>query len=147
MTEAHQIVCPSCAGINRLRTDRDPLAAKCGTCGSLLFSGHPIEVNGARFSRQIEKSTVPVVVDVWAPWCGPCRSMAPAFEAAAKRLEPKVRFLKLNSDDEQETAGRLSIRGIPTMLLYRNGREVARVSGAMGERQIVDWLTSSLAAH
>jgi thioredoxin 2 len=96
------------------------------------------------FEKQVARSQVPVVVDVWAPWCGPCRMMAPAFEQAAKELEPKVRFLKLNSDEEQQAAGRLGIRGIPTMILYAGGREVARQSGAMSAGQITGWIRQHL---
>jgi thioredoxin 2 len=94
--------------------------------------------------KQVARSSVPVVVDVWAPWCGPCRMMAPAFEQAAKELEPKVRFLKLNSDEEQQAAGQLGIRGIPTMILYAGGREVARQSGAMSAGQITGWIRQHL---
>ena len=100
----------------------------------------PANANGAMFEKQIARSSVPVVVDVWAPWCGPCRMMAPAFEKAAQELEPEIRFLKLNSDEEQAAAGRLGIRGIPTLLLYRDGKEVARQSGAMSAGQITAWV-------
>jgi thioredoxin 2 len=96
------------------------------------------------FDRQIAKGTLPVVVDVWAPWCGPCRAMAPEYEKAAAATEPRVRFLKLNSDNEQAVAGRLGIRGIPTMLLYRDGKEIARVSGARSARDITSWLETAL---
>lgn len=137
-------VCTSCGAVNRLPADRDGLAAKCGSCGLPLFSGQPADVAGAIFERQVNKSTVPVVVDVWAPWCGPCRAMAPEFEKAAASIEPHARFIKLNSDIEQAIAGRLGIRGIPTMLLFRDGREIARVSGAMSASQIGGWVGQQL---
>ncbi|MDE0923428.1 thioredoxin TrxC [Aurantimonas coralicida] len=133
------VVCARCGGINRVAPDRPALAAKCGKCSTKLFAGHPEDVDAAVFERQVSRSTIPVLVDVWAPWCGPCLSMAPAYEAAAKELEPHVRLIKLNSDAEQAVASRLSIRGIPTMILFAKGREVARTSGAMGTGQIVQW--------
>jgi len=137
-------VCTACGSINRLPEDKHAAEAKCGSCGQLLFSGHPADVTGDMFDRQIAKGTLPVVVDVWAPWCGPCRAMAPEYEKAAAATEPRVRFLKLNSDNEQAVAGRLGIRGIPTMLLYRDGKEIARVSGARSARDITSWLDTAL---
>lgn len=145
MPNSRQIVCPQCMAINRIPDDRPAQAAKCGKCGSALFVGKPVEADAAMFERQTGRSEVPVLVDVWAPWCGPCRMMAPEFEAAAGMLEPGMRLIKLNSDNEQAVAGRLGIRGIPTMLLYRGGAELARISGAMTSRQIVDWAREQLA--
>ena len=140
------VVCAQCGGINRVAPDRPALAAKCGKCKSKLFAGHPEDVDAAIFERQVSRSTIPVLVDVWAPWCGPCLSMAPAYAAATAELEPHVRLIKLNSDAEQAAASRLSIRGIPTMILFAKGREVARTSGAMGTRQIVQWVRDHLPA-
>lgn len=145
MPNSRQIVCPQCMAINRIPDNRPAQAAKCGKCGSALFTGKPVEADAAMFERQTGRSEVPVLVDVWAPWCGPCRMMAPEFETAAEMLEPGMRLIKLNSDSEQAVAGRLGIRGIPTMLLYRGGSEVARISGAMTSRQIVDWAREQLA--
>ena len=144
MSDAVQIVCPSCGAVNRVKADKPTEKAKCGVCHAPLFTGHPVEAKGTMFDKQIARSSVPVVVDVWAPWCGPCRMMAPAFEQATRDLEPRVRFLKLNSDDEQAVAGRLGIRGIPTLLLYRGGREIARQSGAMTAGQITGWINQNL---
>jgi thioredoxin 2 len=137
-------VCGKCGGVNRLPSTRPAEAGKCGSCGSKLFSGRPEDVDSTIFDQHVARSTLPVLVDVWAPWCGPCRMMAPAYEAAAGELEPDVQLIKLNSDVEQEVAARLGIRGIPTMLLFRNGQEVARTSGAMTTGQIVAWVRDRL---
>ncbi|QKV18687.1 thioredoxin TrxC [Oricola thermophila] len=144
MSDTIQIVCPSCAAVNRLPAERPAEKARCGSCKAPLFAGHPADASGAMLDKQVARSSVPVVVDVWAPWCGPCRMMAPAFEQAAKELEPQVRFLKLNSDEEQQAAARLGIRGIPTMILYSGGREIARQSGAMMAPQITAWIRQHL---
>ena len=138
------VVCSKCGGANRLPSARDPAAAKCGKCGEKLFSAHPHDVDGATFDRHVARTTLPVLVDVWAPWCGPCRAMAPAYEAAAKQLEPEMVLLKLNSDNEQAIASRLGIRGIPTMILFHGGKEVARTSGAMSAGQIVGWVRGQM---
>jgi thioredoxin 2 len=139
-------VCGKCGSANRLPAARSPEGAKCGSCGSRLFSGRPEDVDSSIFDRHVSRSTLPVLVDVWAPWCGPCRMMAPAYEAAAGELEPKVQLIKLNSDVEQQVAARLGIRSIPTMLLFLGGREVGRTSGAMTTRQIVGWVRDRLQA-
>ena len=141
------IVCTHCNAVNRVTGGRNALEAKCGKCGEELFSGEPADLGGQALERQIARSDVPVLVDVWAPWCGPCRMMAPEFEKAAQALEPRVRFAKLNSDDNQDLAGRLGIRGIPTMILYAGGKEKARTSGAMPASQIMQWITGNLDAR
>lgn len=140
-----QIVCTACGATNRLPPQRDAREARCGKCRAALFSAHPADVDGAMFRRQIDRNSIPVLVDVWAPWCGPCRMMAPAYEAAAARLEPGMRLLKLDSEAHPAIAARLGIRGIPTLLLYRGGRELARQSGAMTAPQIIDWARTHLA--
>lgn len=144
MAQENLVVCSKCGGVNRLPPSRNAGDAKCGKCGTKLFSGHPEDVDAQTFDRQVKRSSLPVVVDIWAPWCGPCKMMAPAYEAAANELEPHVRLIKLNSDNEQAIASRLGIRGIPTMILFHGGRELARTSGAMTAGQIVRWVRDHL---
>jgi thioredoxin 2 len=143
MTE-NFVVCSKCGVINRLPPSRPAIGAKCGKCGAKVFVGYPEDVAAEIFDRQIARSTTPVLVDVWAPWCGPCLMMAPPYEAAARELEPQVRLIKLNSDAEQAVASRLGIRSIRTMILFLEGREVARMSGAMSATQIVRWVRDRL---
>ena len=139
-----QAACPACGTGNRIG-DGDPLAAKCGRCGEKLFSGAPIDVDDAAFSAHLKLSSMPVLVDVWAQWCGPCRMMAPAFADAAQRFGPNVRFLKLNADQTRAPA-QLGVRGIPALILFHNGREAARHAGLMSAAQLNAWLSDALAA-
>ena len=145
MTEAHQVVCGHCGRINRLPAGREPAGAHCGACHQPVFTGHPVDVDEEGFARHVAHSDIPVLVDVWAPWCGPCRAMAPMFERAAQQLEPNVRLLKLNSDKAPGLSSRLGISGIPTLLLMRGGREIARHAGAMDARTIVTWTEAGVA--
>lgn len=140
-----QLVCVACGAGNRLPQDRDPLSAKCGQCKAVLFTGAPTAVTGADLARHRRLTKgVALLLDVWAPWCGPCRTMAPSFEAAARQLEPAVRLLKLDSEAEQAAAGALNISSIPTLILFRDGQVVARQAGAMGASQIIDWTRRAL---
>ena len=145
MTDSKHIVCPHCGAINRVPGDRSATAANCGTCKSKLFAAAPLAVDAASFDRHTGKNDIPVLVDVWAPWCGPCRSMAPQFERAAELLEPDVRLLKLNSDQQPAISARYNIRSIPTMLLFKGGKLKAQTSGAMDATSIAAWARSNLA--
>ncbi|MES9958307.1 MAG: thioredoxin TrxC [Sedimenticola sp.] len=144
MSESMHIVCPHCDGINRVPQDRLDAGPKCGKCSTPLFSGQPLALGEQRFARHVQKGDLPVLVDFWAPWCGPCKMMAPAFEEAARRLEPNLRLVKVNTEENQAIAAQMGIRSIPTLALFRQGREVARVSGAMDAGGLVSWVRQNL---
>ena len=139
MRDAEHIVCPKCAKTNRVAAHRLLEGPKCGACGAALFSGHPMTVDEAGFTRHMSANTIPVLTDVWAPWCGPCRMMGPMFERAAEHLEPHARLLKLNLDEAPQIARRFGIQSVPTLLLTGGGHLIAQTAGAMDSRAIVDW--------
>jgi thioredoxin 2 len=142
MDQPLMIVCPHCTAVNRVPSGKLGEGPTCGKCKHALFSGHPAELDEAGFAAHTGRSDIPVVVDFWAPWCGPCRMMAPAFAQAARQLEPRYRLAKLNTEEVQAVAARLGIRSIPTLAIFRNGQEVARQSGAMDAGNLVRWITA-----
>lgn len=145
MAATRNIVCPSCAATNRIPIDKPATAARCGACHKPLFGGHPAAANAVQFAKHRQANDIAVLVDVWAPWCGPCRVMAPMFEQAAAELEPDVRLIKVNADEEPSVASELGVSGIPALLLLRGGHVIARTAGALDTRRIVAWTRSHLA--
>jgi len=142
MSESEHIVCPACRKINRVAAGRMVEGPKCGSCGEALFSGQPITVDETGFARHMTANTIPVLTDVWAPWCGPCRTMGPMFERAAEMLEPRARLLKLNLDEAPQVARRFGIQSVPTLLLTGHGQLIAQTAGAMDSRAIIAWAQS-----
>ncbi len=138
------IVCPACSAVNRVPPERSATAAKCGKCHAPLFDGHPVALGAGSFEKHLSRNSIPVVVDFWADWCGPCKMMAPEFQKAAQALEPEVRFAKLDTEAAPDQAARHGIRSIPTMILFQDGREIARQSGAMPAGHIVQWVREAM---
>jgi thioredoxin 2 len=144
--EALLIPCPHCSTTNRVPKAKLGQGGKCGKCKNLLFAGAPINLDGARFDAHAD-SDLPLLVDFWASWCGPCKAMAPHFEAAAKEFEPRLRLAKVNTDAEPELAARFQIQGIPTLVFLNKGREITRMSGALLGTQLRQWISQQLAAQ
>jgi thioredoxin 2 len=144
MTDTHsetlQVVCPHCDGVNRLPKARDARAAKCGRCKGLLFEGRPLALTTERFKTHLASSDLPLVVDFWAGWCGPCRAFAPVFDKAAVGLEPKARFIKIDVDAEQALAAQYRIQSIPSLLLFKGGKVVAQQAGVADLGLMAGWV-------
>lgn len=138
------VSCPVDAALNRVPRAKLDQAPKCGTCHNLLFQGHTVDLTSANFERHTAKSELPIVIDFWAAWCGPCRTMSPNFEAAARQLEPRVRMAKLDTEAAPELSARYGIRSIPSMVMIHKGREIARTAGAMPTAAIVQWISQAL---
>jgi thioredoxin 2 len=140
------VACPHCDTLNRLPASKPAREGRCGRCGKPLFSGTPLALDPARFESHAVKSELPLLVDFWAEWCGPCKMMAPVFEAAAKEFEPKLRFAKVDTEAQPQLAARFGIRSIPTLVLFRKGKELARISGALAPHQLRQWIAQHTAA-
>jgi thioredoxin 2 len=144
MSENLQVVCPSCAAINRVPADKPKNKANCGKCHVPLFPDEPVVLSAQTFKRTVAKSQFPVLVDFWADWCGPCRQMAPEFAKAAKMMSSEVRFAKLDTQTAPEVVQMYGIRGIPALILFKEGQEVARKAGAQHHEDIVNWVKGYL---
>jgi len=144
MTATVHVVCPQCCTTNRIPVASEGKVLNCGQCHQPLFGQAPPSLDEVGFNAQLQKSQIPVVVDFWAPWCGPCRAMAPAFEQASRALQPQARCIKVNTEDQPTLAARYGIQSIPTLTIFSGGREVARCSGALPAAELERWVRSAI---
>lgn len=145
MSTALAIPCPHCGAVNRVPAERAGQHPNCGRCKLALFEGHPVELTAANFDTITGRGDLPVLVDFWAPWCGPCVGFAPVFVQAAVKFEPKLRLAKLDTEAQPQVAARFAIRSIPTLIMFRQGQEVARQSGALSAAQLQQFVQEALA--
>ena len=143
MADTLHIVCPKCSSVNSLPRDKLADHPVCGKCKQPIFNARPIELTAYNFNKHLNNDQIPVLVDFWAAWCGPCKMMAPVFEQAAVRLEPYVRIAKLDTEKEQGIAAQYNIRSIPTMIIFKNSREKARQSGAVSLESLISWVQTN----
>lgn len=144
MQQQLHAVCASCSAVNRIPAQRANKEINCGKCHRPLFGLPPVSVDQHAFAAQLAKSDVPVVVDFWAPWCGPCQAMAPAFAQVCARMGSRARFIKVNTEEEQNLGSQYGIRSIPTLAVFQSGREVARISGALPAATLEQWISSAI---
>ena len=144
MNDLLHVVCPICLATNRLPASRLGQKPKCGQCHQALFNAHPLELTVASFDKHVNRNDIPLLVDFWADWCGPCKMMAPAFMQAAQHLEPSFRLAKVNTEAQPQLSAEYNIRSIPTLILFKNGKELARQAGAMQAQDIFDWANSKV---
>ena len=142
MTDSLYLVCPHCEAVNRVPAARLDQHPNCGQCHQPLFTGQPVELTTSNFTKYLQRQDIPILVDFWAPWCGPCKMMAPAYKQAAAMLEPRVRLAKVNTENEQALGAQYNVRSIPTLIIFKGGREIARQAGAMAAKDIVQWVNS-----
>ena len=139
MSESLHIVCPACNGINRIPAEKLSAGGSCGKCKNILLNGKVVELTAGNFTKHISRNDIPVLVDFWAPWCGPCKMMAPILEQAANQLQTSFRIAKVNTETEQQLAAQYQIRSIPTLAIFKGGKEIARTAGAMDLQNLINW--------